>query len=105
MKHIFKYSFYLLILSILLLLSGCGNTPDDTAFLEELKSIENVLEVEKVEFTEEGTDNFKVQTYLIRYQSDECEVEAYLSVPNKYLKSWWQSGFRCQRSRIHCLSC
>lgn len=81
-----KFGCALLLAGLLLLIPGCGSAPDDNAFLEELQATEKVLNAEKVELTAEGTEHFRVQTYLIRYQSGECEVEAYLSVPDKCLK-------------------
>lgn len=77
-----------------LLMCGCGSKNEEKKdFLTELQEQKIVLNAEEVLLTTEETQEFNVRTYLIRYQSEGCEVEAYISVPKEYLEA--QGKYSC----------
>ena len=75
---------YFIIISYLVFMCGCGKSVEEKDLLTQLKDHELVLQVE---FIDSETQQFNVQTYLFRYKSDDCEVEAYISVPNEYIEN------------------
>ena len=82
-----KRAKYFIIISYLVFMSGCGKSIEEKDLLTQLQEQELVLHAEEVDLIESETQQFNVQTYFIRYKSDDCEVEAYVSVPNEYIAS------------------
>lgn len=74
-----------IIMSCLIFMCGCGKTVEEKDLLTQLQEQELVLQAEEVELVQSEMQQFNVQTYLVRYQSDDCEVEAYISVPMEYI--------------------
>lgn len=52
--------------------------------MEDYERIDDIISIDKMEI-KDGSE--VVSTYKIRYKSDECEVGAYLSIPNEFLES------------------
>ena len=78
---------YLIIILCFGFMCGCGKSVEEKDLLTQLNEQEIVLHAEEVELIVDETQQFNVQTYLIRYQSDDCEVEAYISVPKEYMEN------------------
>ena len=51
--------------------------------VEDYESIEDIISIEKIQIEEFE----KISTYKVKYKSDECEVFAFLSIPNEFLEN------------------
>ena len=75
----------MLICFVALSLCACGKEDEEQLWdIELYEGREDIISVEKLDF--EIPDGVEVSTYKVRYQSDECEVVSYLSVPNECIE-------------------
>lgn len=77
---------FLVILLTLMCLTACKTkdespTKEASFRVEDYQQLEDIISIEEIK--EDGST--AVSTYSIRYQSDDCEVVAYLSVPQSCL--------------------
>lgn len=75
-----KYFYIVLLLVMILLFGGCG-APKDIWDMESYEQLDDIISIEEIEA--DGAET--VDTYKIRYKSDDCEVVSYISIPQKYL--------------------
>ena len=54
--------------------------------MEILESREDIISVEKLDLEKMITEGVEVSTYKLKYQSDNCTVVSYLSVPNECIE-------------------
>lgn len=82
-----KLMFILLICFLVLSLFACGKAEDEQVWdIELYEGREDIISVEKLDLEKNMPDGVDVSTYKVRYQSDECEVVSYLSVPNECIE-------------------
>ena len=82
-----KTLFILLICFVVLFLVACGKKDEEQVWNIELyEGREDIISVEKLDIEKIIPDGVEVSTYRVRYESDECEVVSYLSVPNECIE-------------------
>lgn len=82
-----KNIFSMLICLMVLAFCACGKKADGQVWDVELyEGRADIISIDKLDLGNKVPDGVGVTTYKVRYQSDECEVVSYLSVPDKCVK-------------------
>ena len=78
----------------ILSLWACGKGGAEKSWdIEQYEGIEDIISIEKLDLEKTIPEGVEVSTYKVRYQSDECEVVSYLSVPNACIEE--QEAYPC----------
>ena len=79
--------FLFLVCFLLICLGACGKKREDSTWnVEQYENKEGIISIEELELGQLYAQGVEVSTYKIRYQSDDCEVVSYISVPKSCLK-------------------
>ncbi len=78
-----KFTFFTILCLVFLNVCACGKENGEDAWdIEQYESREDLISIEKLDLGRIISAGVEVSTYKVRYQSDDCEVVSYLSVPN-----------------------
>ena len=78
-----KSLFIITIYFLLLFLTACGNIDEEKKWdIEQYENREDIISIEKLDLGQIITEGVEVSTYRVEYQSDDCTVVSYLSIPN-----------------------
>lgn len=78
-----KFHLIFMLAAMVMCLTSCGSDKIKSWNVEDYEQLEDIIRIDEVE-NDESTE---VLSYKIRYKSDECEVIAYLSIPEKCLEN------------------
>lgn len=86
--------FILLICVAWLCVCSCGKETEETTWnVCSYEKQKDIISIEELDFEQMYEEGVEVSTYRIKYQSDECEVVSYLSVPTACLEE--QKAYPC----------
>lgn len=74
----------------MILFTACGKTPKENRKVEDYEELDDIISIKEIDMQDKITD---VLTYNVRYKSDDCEVVAYLSVPESCMDK--QEAYPC----------
>ena len=78
---------FLLIGAILLSCCSCGPAaPKEIWDVQQYEEHEDIIRIRKLNIKQVFDDGVPVTTYRVTYQSDDCEVNAFLAVPNSCIE-------------------
>lgn len=84
----------IIICSLLLFLCACGTVEKENLWdVDQYESIDDIVSIEKLDLGQILSDGVEVSTYKVYYQSDDCTVVSYLSVPNACIEK--QEAYPC----------
>lgn len=78
-----KHLLLVMLVAMVMCITSCGTDKIESWNVEDYEQLEDIIRIDEAE-NDESTEVF---TYKIRYKSDECEVIAYLSIPEKCLEN------------------
>lgn len=79
---------------VLFCLCSCGNENQENVWdVEEYEKKEDIVSVEKLDLEQTMVDGVEVSNYKVKYQSDDCIVVSYLSVPDVCIEE--QKAYPC----------
>lgn len=105
-----KHLLLVMLVAMVMCITSCGTDKIESWNVEDYEQLEDIIRIDEAE-NDESTEVF---TYKIRYKSDECEVIAYLSIPEKCLENeeapeeyekrsatYWADKIKCPVLIIH----
>jgi len=73
----------MLLIALVILFAGCEKNEEKEWKIEDYSQLSGIISIVEIEKDEvEG-----IKTYKVMYESDDCQVASYLSVPEKCLKN------------------
>lgn len=89
-----KRNIFLAMISFMLLcLAACQTANEEIWDVEEYEAMEGIISIEPLDLERIISEGVEVSTYKITYQSDDCTVVSYLSVPNECVEK--QEAYPC----------
>lgn len=74
----------------MILFTACGKSLKENRKVEDYEELDDIISIKEIDMQDKITD---VLTYNVRYKSDDCEVVAYLSVPESCMDK--QEAYPC----------